>query len=37
MIRVVVPPHLRTLAKINGEVTLEVGEPGDTALRPGCA
>jgi molybdopterin synthase sulfur carrier subunit len=26
MIRVVVPPHLRTLAKINGEVTLEVGE-----------
>jgi hypothetical protein len=24
MIRVVVPPHLRTLAKINGEVKLEV-------------
>jgi molybdopterin synthase sulfur carrier subunit len=26
MIRVVLPPHLRTLAKISGEVTLEVGD-----------
>jgi hypothetical protein len=25
MIRVILPPHLRTLAKISGEVTLEVG------------
>lgn len=25
MIRVVIPPHLRTLAKINGELKLEVG------------
>lgn len=28
MIRVVLPPHLRTLAKINGDVTLELdGRP----------
>ncbi len=26
MVRVVIPPHLRTLAKISGEVQLEVGE-----------
>ncbi len=26
MIRVVIPPHLRTLAKITGEVRLEVGD-----------
>ena len=25
MIRVVLPFHLRTLARVNGEVTLEVG------------
>ena len=27
MIRVIIPPHLRTLAHINGEVTLELEEP----------
>jgi len=27
MIRVVLPPHLRTLARINGEVSLEVSGP----------
>jgi sulfur-carrier protein len=27
MIRVVLPAHLRTLARINGEVALEVAEP----------
>jgi sulfur-carrier protein len=27
MIRVVLPPHLRTLARVSGEVTLEVAEP----------
>jgi molybdopterin synthase sulfur carrier subunit len=27
MIRVVLPQHLRTLAKINGDVTLEVADP----------
>jgi sulfur-carrier protein len=27
MIRVVLPTHLRTLAKVEGEVTLEVGVP----------
>lgn len=27
MIHVIVPPHLRTLAKITGEVMLEVAEP----------
>lgn len=27
MIRVVLPQHLRTLARVNGEVTLEVGNP----------
>lgn len=27
MIRVVLPQHLRTLAKVDGEVRLEVGEP----------
>jgi sulfur-carrier protein len=27
MIRVVLPPHLRTLARINGEVELEVASP----------
>jgi hypothetical protein len=27
MIRVVLPAHLRTLARIGGEVELEVGEP----------
>ncbi len=26
MIRVVIPPHLRTLAKISGELKLEVGD-----------
>ncbi|HEV8263406.1 MAG TPA: MoaD/ThiS family protein [Gemmatimonadales bacterium] len=26
MIRVVLPPHLRTLARTDGEVTVEVGE-----------
>ena len=32
MIRVVLPEHLRTLARITGEVQLEVREPGDAAL-----
>lgn len=27
MIRVVLPQHLRTLARVNSEVTLEVGNP----------
>jgi len=27
MIRVVLPPHLRTLAKVNGELQLQVTEP----------
>ena len=27
MIRVVLPTHLRTLARVSGEVSLEVGEP----------
>lgn len=27
MIRVVLPQHLRTLARVNGEVTLDVPEP----------
>jgi sulfur-carrier protein len=27
MIRVVLPPHLRTLARVNGEVKLEVAGP----------
>src|SRR5947209_5382054 len=27
MIRVILPPHLRTLAKISGEVTLDVAAP----------
>ncbi len=27
MIRVVLPQHLRTLAKVDGEVTLDVAEP----------
>jgi sulfur-carrier protein len=27
MIRVILPAHLRTLAKVDGEVKLEVGEP----------
>jgi hypothetical protein len=27
MIRVVLPEHLRTLARVDGEVTLEVGAP----------
>jgi sulfur-carrier protein len=27
MIRVVLPAHLRTLARVNGEVTLDVREP----------
>ena len=27
MIRVVLPPHLRTLARVNGEVRLEVAGP----------
>ncbi len=27
MIRVILPYHLRTLAKVDGEVTLEVAEP----------
>jgi sulfur-carrier protein len=27
MIRVILPYHLRTLAKVDGEVTLEVGSP----------
>jgi sulfur-carrier protein len=27
MIRVVLPAHLRTLARVDGEVKLEVGEP----------
>jgi sulfur-carrier protein len=27
MIRVILPPHLRTLAKVHGEVTLEVAGP----------
>ena len=31
MIRVVLPLHLRTLAKIDGEVTLEVAEPVTTS------
>ena len=27
MIRVVLPPHLRTLARVDAELTLEVGRP----------
>ena len=27
MIRVVLPAHLKNLAKVNGEVTLDLGEP----------
>ena len=27
MIRVILPPHLRTLARVNGEVTLELEGP----------
>ncbi len=27
MIRVILPPHLRTLAHVSGEVTLELGGP----------
>ncbi len=27
MIRVILPPHLRTLAHVGGEVTLDVGAP----------
>ena len=27
MIRVVIPPHLRTLARVSGEVELEVADP----------
>jgi len=27
MIRVILPPHLRTLARVEGEVTLELDEP----------
>ena len=27
MIRVVLPAHLKTLARVNGEVVLEVGDP----------
>lgn len=27
MIRVTLPPHLRTLARVDGEVTLDVAEP----------
>ena len=27
MIRVVLPPHLRTLARVNGEVQLELAQP----------
>ena len=27
MIRVVIPPHLRTLARVDGEVTLDVESP----------
>ena len=27
MIRVVLPAHLRTLAQVTGEVSLEIGEP----------
>ncbi len=27
MIRVILPPHLRTLARVDGEVTLELDEP----------
>jgi len=30
MIRVVLPPHLRTLARVNGEVELEVKAPVST-------
>jgi len=34
MIRVVLPQHLRTLARVNGEVTLDIGSPAsiDTVL-----
>jgi hypothetical protein len=33
MIRVELPPHLRTLARVNGEVTLDVeGSPTQTAV-----
>lgn len=31
MIRVVLPAHLRTLARVDGEVTLEVGSPATQA------
>jgi molybdopterin synthase sulfur carrier subunit len=31
MIRVILPPHLRTLARVDGEVTLEIG--GRVTLR----
>ena len=32
MIRVVLPAHLRTLARVDGEVQVEVGGPGHAAL-----
>ena len=32
MIRVVLPAHLRTLARVGGEVKLEVAGPGHAAL-----
>lgn len=31
MIRVLLPPHLRTLAKVEGEVTLELAAPATTS------
>lgn len=31
MIRVVLPAHLRTLARVDGEVHVEVGEPASVA------
>ncbi len=29
MIRIILPPHLRTLARVNGEVTLEIDRRGE--------
>ena len=34
MIRVVLPAHLRTLARVDGEVTLDVAGSGDAAFGP---
>ncbi len=36
MIRVVLPAHLRTLARVDGEVQLEVAGSGHAAVGAGC-